>query len=64
MSESFENVHYVVIPRRSAHKREELEAVFQGRPQFRVIIDRRQGERRKSVAVMGSDNRSGVDRRK
>lgn len=63
MSETFEGVHYVVIGRRSAHKRAAVEN-FQGRPEFRVVVDRRAGERRKSSAVIGSDNRSGIDRRK
>ncbi|KRT69633.1 MAG: hypothetical protein A3I03_06220 [Candidatus Rokubacteria bacterium RIFCSPLOWO2_02_FULL_68_19] len=64
MSETFEGVHYVVIGRRSAHKRAAVENLFQGRPEFRVVVDRRAGERRKSSAVIGSDNRSGIDRRK
>ena len=64
MSETFEGVHYVVIGRRSAHIRATVENLFQGRPEFRVVVDRRAGERRKSSAVIGSDNRSGIDRRK
>ena len=64
MSETFQNLHYVVIGRRSAHKRADVENLFQGRPEFRVVVDRRAGERRKSSAVIGSDNRSGIDRRK
>ncbi len=64
MSHSFEDVHYVVIGRRSEHKRPDVENLLQGRPEFRVVVDRRSGERRKSSAVIGSDNRSGIDRRK
>lgn len=64
MSDTFEDLHYVVIARRSARKRAEVENLLQGRPEFRVVVDRRAGERRKSSAVIGSDNRSGVERRK
>ena len=64
MSQTFEDVHYVVVGRRSAHKRAEVENLLQGRPEFRVLIDRRTMERRKSMAVLGSDNRTGIDRRK
>ena len=64
MSQTSEDVHYVVIGRRSAHKRGEVENLFQGRSAFRVVVDRRTAERRKSAAVIGSDNRSGIDRRR
>lgn len=64
MSDTFEDLHYVVIARRSAQKRAEVENLLQGRPEFRVVVDRRAGERRKSSAVIGSDNRSGIERRK
>jgi len=64
MSETFEDLHHVVIGRRSADKRADVENLLQGRPEFRVVVDRRTGERRKSSAVIGSDNRSGIDRRK
>ena len=64
MSATFENVHYVVIGRRSAHKRSDVENLLQGRAEFRVVVERRAGERRKFSAVIGSDNRSGIDRRK
>lgn len=64
MSETFEDPHYVVIGRRSADKRADVENLLQERPEFRVVVDRRAGERRKSSAVIGSDNRSGLDRRK
>lgn len=63
MSEIIEGVHYVVIGRRSAYKRTDVENLLQGRSEFRVVVDRRTGERRKSSAVIGSDNRSGIDRR-
>ena len=64
MSQTFDDVHYVVIGRRSADKRADVEHLLQGRPEFRVVVERRAGERRKSSAVIGSDNRSGIDRRK
>ena len=64
MSQTFEDIHYVVVGRRSAHKRVEVENLLQGRPEFRIVIDRRTAERRRSTAVMGSDNRTGIDRRK
>lgn len=64
MSQASENVHCVIIGRRSAHKQHEVEALLQGRPEFQVVVDRRRGERRKSIAVIGSDNRSGMDRRR
>ncbi len=64
MSQTFEDVHFIVIARRSAHKRGEVENLLQGRSEFRVVVDRRTGERRKSAAVIGSDNRSGIDRRR
>ena len=64
MSQTFGDIHYVVIARRSALKRGEVENLLQGRPEFRVVVDRRVGERRKSAAVLGSDNRTGIDRRK
>ena len=64
MSQASENVHYVIIGRRSAHKQHEVAALLQGRSEFRVVLDRRHGERRKSMAVIGSDNRSGIDRRR
>lgn len=63
MSQTSEDVHYVVIGRHSAHKQSELVGLLQGRPEFRVLVERRCGERRKSLAVIGSDNRSGIDRR-
>ena len=63
MSETF-GVHYIVIGRRSAHKQSDVENLLQGRPEFRVVVERRTGERRKASAVIGSDNRSGIDRRK
>ena len=63
MSETFA-VHHLVIGRRSAHKRSDVENLLQGRPEFRVVVERRAGERRKSSTVIGSDNRSGIDRRK
>ena len=64
MSETFEDIHYVVIGRRSARKRSDVEHLLQGRAEFRVVVERRTGERRKSSTVIGSDNRSGIDRRK
>jgi hypothetical protein len=63
MSET-SGVHYLVIGRRSAQKRPDVEHLLQGRPEFRVVVERRAGERRKSSTVIGSDNRSGIDRRK
>jgi hypothetical protein len=64
MSHPVEEPHYIVLPRRSAHKRQEIEALLQGRGEFRLVVDRRHGERRKSSIVIGSDNRSGIDRRR
>jgi hypothetical protein len=64
MRETFPVLNYVVIGRRSADKCADVENLLQGRPEFRVVVDRRAGERRKSSAVIGSDNRSGIDRRK
>ena len=64
MSQTFEDVHYVVIGRRSTHKRADVESLLQGRSEFRVVTDRRVSERRKFETVIGSDNRSGIDRRK
>lgn len=63
MSDTF-GVHYVVIGRCSAHKRSDVENLLQGRSEFRVVVERRAGDRRKSTTVIGSDNRSGTDRRK
>ncbi len=63
MSQTSGDVHYVIIGRRSAHKQNELANLLRGKPEFQVVIDRRHGERRKSMAVLGSDNRSGIDRR-
>ena len=64
MSQTFDDVHYVVIGRRSADKRADVENLLQGRAEFRVVVERRAGDRRKSSAVIGSDNRCGIDRRK
>ena len=64
MSQTFDDVHYVVIGRRSADKRADVENLLQGRSEFRVVVERRAGDRRKSSGVIGSDNRSGIDRRK
>lgn len=63
MSQASENVQYVIIGRRSAGKQSEVAALLAGRPDFRVLVDRRHGERRRSPAVIGSDRRSGLDRR-
>lgn len=56
-------VHYVVVSRRSAHKKDQVEVLLKGWPEFQVVVDRRRAERRKNVAVAGSDNRAGIDRR-
>jgi hypothetical protein len=57
-------VHYVIVSRRSAHKKEEVEGLFQGRSEFQVIVDRRKWERRKdSVPDIGANHRAGSDRR-
>jgi len=57
-------VHYVIISRRSAHKKDEVELLLQGRPHFQVIVDRRCAERRKNaVPIAARDNRRGKDRR-
>ena len=62
MSETFEGVHYVVIGRRSADKRADVETLLQGRPEFRVVVDRRVSERRqRSDAPPGERRQS--DRR-
>ncbi len=58
------DVHYVIVSRRSVHKKEEVEVLLQGRPEFQVIVDRRKWERRKdSVPDIGANHRAGSDRR-
>ena len=64
MSQASESVHCVIIGRQSADKQHEVAALLQGRPEFRVVVDRRRGERRKSIVVIGTDKRSGIDRRR
>lgn len=57
-------VHYVIVGRRSAHKRDEIAILLKDSPQFQVIVDRRRSERRRnSFPVMGSENRTGIERR-
>lgn len=58
------DAHYVIVSRRSAHKKEEVEVLLQGRPEFQVIVDRRKWERRKdNVPAMDANGRTGSDRR-
>jgi len=63
MTQPFE-MCYVIVGRRSAHKKDEIEILLKDSPHFQVIVDRRRRERRRSsFPVMGPDNRAGIDRR-
>lgn len=56
-------VHHVIVGRRSARIKKEVEARLKGQPEFMVIVDRRKGERRRGTGSMRSDKRKGKDRR-
>ena len=57
-------LHYVIISRRTANKKDQVETLLKGWPEFQVIVDRRRNERRKkNFAATSSDSRTGTDRR-
>lgn len=56
-------VHYVVVGRRSAVMAQALRTLLKGYPEFKVIVDRRMGERRRISDTTKSERRSPKDRR-
>ncbi len=56
-------VHYLVVSRQCLHLYPELLQLFEGRSDVRIIIDRRQGERRKALQPVTEERRR-EDRRK
>ena len=55
--------HYVIVGRRSAGIVRRLRALLKGHPEFKVIVDRRRGERRLGFDTTKSERRRGEDRR-
>jgi len=57
-------VHYMVISRTCADLYEELVDLFKDRPDIRVILDRRLGERRQQRRRVRNNRRLGRERRR
>lgn len=56
-------LHYVVMGRRSAVMVQALRTLLKGYPEFKVVVDRRRGERRRSPDTTKSETRRRKDRR-
>jgi len=57
-------VHYLVIGRACAYLFEELAQIFSGRPDIKVVIDRRYGERRKAHIPVSKERRKAKGERR
>lgn len=62
LSEEEAGIMTIVVHRAYAHLERELRRAFKGQEDVKVILDRRHGERRKSMKAIAADRRK-ADRR-
>ncbi len=62
LSEEEAGTMTIVVQQPYAHLERELRSAFKGQKDVKVILDRRQGERRKNTKAVGADRRK-ADRR-
>jgi hypothetical protein len=62
LSEEEAGIMTIVVHRAYAHLERELRSAFKGQEDVKVILDRRQGERRKNTKAVGKERRK-ADRR-